>query len=66
MAFKHTSGPWRAAPSGKIVTVDKARPIGRVWNSKVRDEWEANARLMASAPTLLKELERIAHLHQTN
>lgn len=59
MDLMHTAGPWRAAPTGKIVTVDKGRPIGRVWNGKVRAEWEGNASLMAAAPTMFEALERI-------
>lgn len=69
----HTPGPWRVGfdrkpygifvgPVGTDTTSRSAQPIGVVFRSQVRgpaDEQEANARLIAAAPTLLEALERL-------
>jgi hypothetical protein len=58
----YTKGPWH------VVAIGTAQPLGAVAyvpsgltvvaDRDVADEWEANARLIASAPEMRAELER--------
>ena len=68
---KHTPGPWRAAPYSSIVgcpITAQPRPdknsirIAGVAGPIARVEIEANARLIAAAPTLLSIAKRWAAL----
>lgn len=75
---KHTQGPWRLSPfssneiiSGKIATTENmGKPIAVVngWNNASlpeKEEYRANAHLIAAAPELLEALEHAAfHLER--
>lgn len=60
--YGHIPGPWRARKQS-IVAMDHGREfvIARANSAKViREGNEANARLLAEAPELLKLIERLA------
>jgi hypothetical protein len=76
---KHTPGPWRAQPlegpghwqiiNESCLQLAMARhwPNGQGLNiPECREETDANARLMASAPELLAALERFAKWYGQN
>jgi hypothetical protein len=58
----HTKGPWTIEESGSIKGVKYARNGGRnickFWNMDTEDE--ANARLIAAAPSMLEMTARLA------
>jgi len=65
MIDKHTPGPWRAMSGGLVAGHDPQRPHSEVaiahvstWVTHINADpmQEANARLIASAPTLLDAL----------
>lgn len=60
----HTQGPWsiRADSTSEIVNCIGS-PLARLAGS--RDEWEANARLIAAAPDLLEALKYVRNLAET-
>lgn len=53
----HTRGPWAVYSGPNIVRVSDEEAISVALVSRRRDEWEANAALIAAAPDLLEELE---------
>lgn len=66
---QHTPGPWEIV-TGDEWTTDIGTPEGeyedgrkRHWNiasvNKLRDEWEANRRLIAAAPEMLAVLQEL-------
>lgn len=68
MSEGHTPGPWEFASSGKgvryIYASNRPQPIARPFTDLGRipkDEFEANARLIAAAPELLDALEDLAN-----
>ena len=62
MTSKHTKGPWEHHDNGVVtaktatVQIASTRSIARI--APKREECEANARLIAAAPDLLKALDR--------
>jgi hypothetical protein len=58
---QHTAGPWRIDEFAQIVT--DATVLGKVYCGDIfpsgNEEWDANAQLIASAPSLLKENQDI-------
>ena len=55
---QHTPGPWETFLNDtQVGTADTAEGIAALWRDG--DEQKANARLIAAAPELLDELERI-------
>ena len=69
--MEHTPGSWEIVPRSKylIRTKCKTYNICRVWNDKGGEDEPttiANARLIASAPDMLKILKRIWYANDTN
>ncbi len=68
MTTKHTAGPWncnRASAAGRNIIVSETAPLDIAVLSnrdKTQAEIDANSRLIASAPTMLKTLQRAAYL----
>lgn len=63
----HTPGPWKCGAGTKrfrIVTADRGHVVGDA--SDYNEAAEANARLIAAAPTLLAALQAIADAVQSN
>jgi hypothetical protein len=68
---KHTAGPWVLIRSGMrdnsaVATLEPAPETmvePNYWNvaqvNTLRDEWEANARLIASAPVMYDQIRRL-------
>lgn len=60
----HTPGPWRVDPTDRheVLTADNRFRVllTTVAAGAVREEWAANARLIAAAPTMRSELEMAA------
>jgi hypothetical protein len=71
MSTTHTPGPWAQRPLALTVEGADGEPVANAvsgaWHrhtgsrvTRHRDEALANARLIAAAPALLRELERLA------
>ena len=60
----HTPGPWKCKKVGSLADYDirdeKNYPLAWVEHSQIHDT-EANARLIAAAPEMLKALEAVSH-----
>ena len=58
---KHTPGPWKAHRGyvGPGAGTNRKRVAAVLWEGRGRTEYAANARLIASAPTLLAENVRL-------
>lgn len=60
---KHTPGPWRDVGDGYVEAQSAPLKFRSGWYDSAyltadsKDEWEANARLIAAAPELLEALE---------
>ena len=73
----HTPGPWVTIRSGMrdnsaVATIEEKPPEMEEPNywlvaqaNTLRDEWEANARLIAAAPDLLEALEMLLEFPKT-
>ena len=63
---KHTPGPWYTRKNDASITAllrnGTASTVAHVDFSKSRDEWVANARLIAAAPDMLAALEMVESL----
>jgi len=61
MTAQHTPGPWHTRKNDASITAEApngtASTVAHVDFSKSRDEWVANARLIAAAPDLLAAAE---------
>ena len=59
---QHTPGPWRATQGqlGSIVLVGvNGRAVAKIFRDGNRDDFEANARLIAAAPELLEAAQEL-------
>ena len=65
---KHTEGPWRAAPAGRVVAQDgewwlQVCKVGAFDDPDMlvhcKSRWEADANLIAAAPEMLEALEKM-------
>lgn len=72
---KHTSAPWRIARVSKSTVLKDlyvSSTLGRIarvcvpYTAQSVEEYEANARLIASAPDLLDALEKISKMDVGN
>ena len=65
---RHTEGPWRAAPAGRVFAPDgewwlQVCKVGEFDDPEMlmhgKSRWEADARLIAAAPEMLEALEKM-------
>lgn len=73
--MNHTPGPWKITDA-EFIDDAKGGPVARVYSQmRPKDEWQANAALIAAAPELLEALkalynpegsrfDRMADIHQ--
>ena len=69
--MKHTKGEWKIFPiSNKLIQInsEKMYSIAYVWaiNRELKEELEANAKLIAAAPDLLEVLIKLKEWEKTN
>jgi hypothetical protein len=59
MKTEHTPGPWKVSNdfSGVLIEVENGNTVAKV--NALKDEYEANARLIAAAPKLLSTLNSL-------
>lgn len=61
--MKHTSGPWKLRPpslTGFAIDTPKGMFLVSCSGIPKREEWEANGKLIAAAPTMYDYIERQA------
>lgn len=60
--MKHTKGPWKVDKNGAICLVEYAKSIAMVNSVFIpKEEFEANAKLIAAAPQLLEALQEFVN-----
>ena len=63
--MSHTPGPWSVSKRAtlRVIAHDDNTIASTGCTDNLRDQWEANARLIAAAPDLLAALEKLYRLH---
>ena len=68
MSANFTPGPWTVDPRKKLrVVAENDNTVASTGcTNSLRDQWEANARLIAAAPDLLEALRKLTMMARTS
>ena len=61
--LKHTPAPWLISPKYQVITDKDNYNIVQIAGITHEKEWEANAKLIASAPTMLDTLITVSNFY---
>jgi len=59
--FKGTKGNWRASQDEESICNENELIICKMHNGHLKNDWKANAKLIACAPEMLEMLERVEY-----